>query len=114
MSGLDESVYVRHMLDAIARLQRHVEGVDREKFESTEIIQDAVIRQLEILGEAAGRISRETCVLYDDIPWQKITGLRHRVIHDYLGVDLPLIWRVVTVEIPTVVGPIETMLEELV
>ena len=62
MSGLDESVYVRHMLDAIARLQRHVDGVDRAAFESSEITQDAVIRQLGILGEAAGRISHETCV----------------------------------------------------
>lgn len=113
MSRLDESVYVRHMLDAIARLQRHVDGVDQEAFESGEIVQDAVIRQLEILGEAAGRISRETCALYDDIPWQRITGLRHRLIHDYLGVDVPLIWRVVTVEIPKVAGPIRTMLDEL-
>jgi uncharacterized protein with HEPN domain len=113
MSGRDESVHVRHMLDAIARLQRHVEGVGREEFEETELIQDAVIRQLEILGEAAGRISRETCSLFDEIPWQKITGLRHRVIHDYLGVDIPLIWGVVTVEIPKVVGPIEAMLDDL-
>ena len=113
MSELDESVYVRHMLDAIARLRRHVQGVDQPEFESSEIIQDAVIRQLEILGEAAGRVSRETCILFDEIPWQRVTGLRHRLIHDYLGVDVQLVWRVVTVEIPKIVGPIEIMLEEL-
>lgn len=61
MSERDESVYVRHMLDVIARLQRHIEDVEWEEFSSSELVQDAVIRQLEILGEAAGRISRETC-----------------------------------------------------
>jgi len=113
MSELDESVYVRHMLDAISRVQRHAEGVDQEKFESTEIIQDAVNRQLEILGEAAGRVSRETCARFSEIPWQQITGLRHRLIHDYLGVDLRMVWRVVTVELPKVVGPIQDMLRAL-
>jgi len=68
MSERDESVYVRHMRDAIRRPQRHVEGVTQEEFEGTELIQDAVIRQLEILGEAAGRVSRETCALYDEVP----------------------------------------------
>jgi len=72
-----------------------------------------VIRQLEILGEAAGRVSRETCILFGEIPWQRVTGLRHRLIHDYLGVDVQLVWRVVTVEIPKIVGQIEIMLEEL-
>ena len=113
MSGRDESVYVRHMLDAIARLQRHAAGVGAEEFEASELVQDAVIRQLEILGEAAGRISRDTCSRFSGIPWSRITGLRHRLIHDYLGVDLRLIWRVVKVEIPRLVGPIEAMLDEL-
>lgn len=47
------------------------------------------------------------------VPWAEITGFRHRLIHDYLGVDLPLIWRVVQVEIPRVIGPIESMLADL-
>ena len=88
MNDRDESVYVRHMLDAIARRRRHVKGVDRDEFESTEIIQDAVIRQLEILGEAAGQISRETSSRFPEIPWPSVTGLRHRLIHDYLGVEI--------------------------
>jgi len=113
MSELDESVYARHMLDAISRIQRHIEGVDQKSFEKTELVQDAVIRQLEILGEAAGRVSRETCARFADVPWQRITGLRHRLIHDYLGVDLELVWRVVTVELPKVATPIEHMWREL-
>ena len=113
MSERDESVYVRHMLDAIARLQRHIDGVEWEEFESSEIIQDAVIRQLEILGEAAGRISRETCALFPGIPWPQVTGLRHRLIHDYLGVDLRMIWRVASVEVVKISGPLRSALDEL-
>lgn len=114
MSERDESIYVRHMLDAIARLQRHIDEVEWEEFESSEIIQDAVIRQLEILGEAAGRISRETCARFPGIPWPQVTGLRHRLIHDYLGVDLRMIWRVATVEIAKISPPLRSALDELV
>ena len=113
MSGRDESVYVRHMLDAIARLQRHIDDVEWEGFESSEVIQDAVIRQLEILGEAAGRISRETCARFSDIPWPQITGLRHRLIHDYLGVDLRMIWNVASAEVEKISGPLQFVLDEL-
>lgn len=113
MSERDESVYVRHMLDAIARLQRHIDDVEWEEFESSEIIQDAVIRQLEILGEAAGRISRETCARFPDIPWPQVTGLRHRLIHDYLGVDLRMIWRVASVEVVKISAPLRSALDEL-
>lgn len=113
MSERDESVYVRHMLDAIARLQRHIDDVEWEEFASSEITQDAVIRQLEILGEAAGRISRDTCARFPDIPWPQITGLRHRLIHDYLGVDLRMIWNVASVEVGKISGPLQSVLEEL-
>lgn len=113
MSERDESVYVRHMLDAIARLQRHIDDVEWEDFESSEIIQDAVIRQLEILGEAAGRISRDTCARFPDVPWPRVTGLRHRLIHDYLGVDLRMSWNVASVEVEKISGPLESVLEEL-
>lgn len=113
MSERDESVYVRHMLDAIARLQRHIDDVEWKEFASSEITQDAVIRQLEILGEAAGRISRETCARFPDLPWPQITGLRHRLIHDYLGVDLRMIWRVASVEVGKISGPLQSVLEEL-
>ena len=113
MSVRDESVYVRHMLDAISRLERHISGVDRTGFLENELVQDAVIRQLEILGEAAGRISKDTCARFPQIPWPKITGLRHRLIHDYLGVDLDLVWNVVTVDLAEVTPSIRSMLSAL-
>lgn len=72
----DETVYVRHMLDAIDRIAQYVEGQDESAFWASELLQDGIIRQLEILGEAAGRVSKETCAAHPAVPWPKITGLR--------------------------------------
>ena len=72
-----------------------------------------MVRQLEILGEAAGRISKEMCVAHPDLPWAKITGLRHRLIHDYFEVDIDLVWKVATVDIVDVRPRVESLLEAL-
>ena len=102
MTERDETVYVRHMLDAIDRIARHVDGRAKADYWGSEMLQDAIVRQLEILGEAAGRISRETCAAHPEVPWPKITGLRHRLIHDYFDVDGNMVWRVATIDVPAV------------
>jgi uncharacterized protein with HEPN domain len=102
------------MLDAIARLQRHLRDAARTEFHSNEVLQDAVIRQLEILGEAAGRVSKETCARWSDIPWPRITGLRHRLIHDYFEVDLIMVWKVATEDLPAITPLTQSLLDELV
>jgi len=113
MSGTDESVFVRHMLDAVARVERYVSGVEREAFLADEILQDAVVRQLEILGEAAGRISRPVCARHPEIPWPKVTGLRHRLIHYYFGVDFKLVWKVATAEIAELKPKLQALLRDI-
>ncbi|MGB1658547.1 MAG: DUF86 domain-containing protein [Longimicrobiales bacterium] len=101
------------MLDSIDRLASHLEGRSAEDFGSEALVQDAVVRQLGILGEAAGRISRETCARFTEIPWPKVTGMRHRLIHDYFEVDLVLVWRVATSEVPALRSALAEMLDEL-
>ena len=113
MSGTDEWVFVRHMLDAIDRVERYIRGVDREAFLADDILQDAVVRQLEILGEAAGRMSKPTCARSPDIPWPKITGLRHRLIHYYFGVDFKMVWEVAATDIADLRPKLESLLDEL-
>ena len=98
----DETVYLRHMLDAIDQIARYVDGKSKGDFWGSEMLQDAIVRQLEILGEAAGRVSRETCAAHPEVPWPKITGLRHRLIHDYFDVDGNMVWRVATIDVPEV------------
>lgn len=92
-------VYLAHMLGAIERIERYTKAMKRASFFDDLKTQDAVIRQLEILGEAAGQVA-ETHVQESPIPWRAIVGMRHRLIHDYLGVDLEIVWQTVKHELP--------------
>ena len=92
--------YLRHMLDAVERLQKYLEGVNRGEFEADEVLQDAVIRQLEILGEAASRVNAEPRRSVPEIPWSKVIGMRSRLIHGYLAVDLGIVWHTATHHAP--------------
>lgn len=101
------------MLDAVERPQRYVEGVDREVFETDEVLQDAVIRQLEILGEAASRVSDGIRDSVPGIPWHKVIGTRHRLIHGYMSVDLDVVWHTATHHVPRLRSELEVAIEGL-
>jgi uncharacterized protein with HEPN domain len=90
------------MSAAIDRLADLVSRTDREAFDSDWVIQDALIRELEVLGEAAGRVSTEFTAAHPHIPWREITGLRHKLIHDYFVVDLGIVWRTATSNVPEI------------
>jgi len=91
--------FLLHMLDAIMRIESYVGRMKEKGFARDQKTQDAVIRQLEIIGEAAGRIP--TSAVKDcPIPWNAIVGMRNRLIHDYLGVDIAIVWKTVEDELP--------------
>jgi hypothetical protein len=90
------------MLAAIDRIVELTGRTDRETFDGDWVVQDAVIRELEIVGEAAGRLSKSFVSDHPEIPWKEITGIRHRLIHDYFGVDLAIVWETATVNVPGV------------
>jgi uncharacterized protein with HEPN domain len=100
--------YLRHMLDAVERLQKYLKGVNRDKFELDEVLQDAVIRQLEILGEAASRVTPGFRSSVPEIPWSKVIGTRNRLIHGYLSVDLGVVWQTATHHVPRLRSDLET------
>ena len=87
--------YLRHMLMAIERIEEYIKGYDAESFKCDNKTIDAVIRQFEILGEAAGHLPA-THTKGSPISWDKITGMRHRLIHDYMGVDVEIVWKTAT------------------
>jgi uncharacterized protein with HEPN domain len=88
------------MLGAIARIRQYVAGTRRAGFLRNALLQDAVIRNIEIVGEAAGRVSAECTAANPGIPWREIVGMRHRLIHGYLEVNLNTVWEVVERDLP--------------
>lgn len=101
--------YLRHILDAIGKIERYI-AVGREEFMTTSHWQDAVIRQLEIIGEAVKRLSPEEKDQRPEIPWRAVAGLRDVLIHNYLGVDLEAVWQVTQHHLPGLRIAIQEML----
>ncbi len=96
----DDSVYVAHIREAIHRVQSYIRGLTKEAFLETPLVQDAVIRQLQIIGEAAKRLSSDYRARTSDVPWSDITGMREKLVHDYMGVDLEAVWETVVRDLP--------------
>lgn len=96
----DDTVYLRHVLDAIDTIQEYLQGVNEEKFKATRLLQDGAIRQIEIIGEAVRPISKDIRRTYSEIPWQDIAGMRDKLIHDYFGVDIEKVWDTTQEDLP--------------
>ena len=95
------------ILNAARKVVRYCAGVRWEEFETNEILQDAVVRKLGIIGEAARRTSEDLRKAYPQIPWEDIIGMRNRLIHEYFRVDLRRVWDTVVDEIPELIQLIE-------
>ena len=96
----DDSVYLGHIRDAIARIESYLQGVSEEEFLGTPMVQDAVMHQIQIIGEAASRVSSALKARSKHIPWRDITGMRNKLVHDYMGVDLEAVWETARKDIP--------------
>lgn len=105
----DDRVYLLHILDAIGAIEEYTQG-GHEPFAATRMIQDAVIRNLEVLGEAVKNLSSTLRDNHPEIPWQRIAGLRDILIHQYFGVDLGSVWGVVEHRLPDLKQNIEHLL----
>jgi uncharacterized protein with HEPN domain len=107
-----DRVYLHHMLDAVQRIECYV-AVGYDSFMSATHWQDAVIRQLEILGEATKRLSDELRADHDEVAWRRVAGLRDVLIHDYMGVDLEAVWEVTQQHLPVRKDQLTLILDEL-
>lgn len=92
----DNLIYIYHTRDCINKIDTYTENISQDDFLSNSLIHDAVIRNFEIIGEATKKLSDDFRTKYPDIEWKKIAGMRDKLIHDYIGVDLWAVWAVVT------------------
>jgi len=96
----DPGIYTNHIKASIDKIILYTQDLDEDSFYNNQLIQDAVIRQFEIIGEATKRINKDFRKKYPKIPWQDMAGMRDILIHDYLNVDIGIIWNTVKVDIP--------------
>ncbi len=95
MSKRENRELVLDILEAIEKIFRYTEGMSYESFSADEKTIDAVVRNVEIMGEAANRIEKELREKYPLVEWRKIIGLRNRIVHKYFGIDIEIIWTII-------------------
>jgi uncharacterized protein with HEPN domain len=96
----DDNIYLESILENIHKIEKYSAGMSKDEFYSNELVQDAVIRNIEIIGEASKKISPEFKKTYYEIAWKEMAGIRDKLIHDYLGVDIDVIWKTIQEDIP--------------
>ncbi len=109
----DYKVYFKDILEAINKIERYTKDVKYEDFKNNDLIQDGVIRNLEIIGEAVKNVPQDIKRNYPEIEWRKIAGLRDILIHAYFGIDIEIIWDIVENKVPELKRIIEKILSNL-
>ena len=104
--------YLQDILDAVIDIESFIKGTTRDTFVKDNMRRNAVIRSLEIIGEAAKNIPEELRNKYPDIPWKRMAGMRDKLIHGYFGVDYESVWSLITERISDIKQPIEKMIRE--
>lgn len=108
----DYTLHLRDILAAIDSIEKFIAGIDFEAFQKDDKTTSAVIRKLEIIGEAVKQIPNDMRQKYTGIPWKEMAGMRDRLIHFYFGIDNRLVWRTITERLPQVKQEIRNRLED--
>jgi uncharacterized protein with HEPN domain len=108
----DDRLYLVHIRECIERIEEYTSG-GREEFVASRLIQDAVVRNLQIMAESTQRLSDDIRVVNPDIDWRGIAGFRNVVVYDYLGLDVNRVWQVVERDLPKLMGQVATLLKRI-
>ena len=114
MSERSLELLVYDIWESIEKIERYTEGMTQENFQNDEKTTDAVVRNFEIIGEAAGRLPEDFTDRHSEIEWVKIIGLRNRIVHEYFGVDLPIIWQILQKDLPAFKASLKNIRYDLI
>lgn len=103
----DDEVRIRHMLEAAYEALEMASGRSREDLDNDRMVLHALVRMIEVIGEAAAQVSRETRELHPNLPWRDMTSMRNRLIHAYFAVDADRVWETVEDDLPQLVMRLE-------
>lgn len=112
MENKDNTVYLRHIMDRIEKIERYLQGYDREAFLKDDEKVDAIIRNVEVIGEAANNLTHEFRSEHAHVEWRKIIGARNVLIHGYTTVDPEIIWTITEFDIPVLKTEIKKLLDD--
>ena len=112
MLRTEDIVRLRHMLDAARKAVEFTEGYGRTDLDKDEKLALSLVRLLEILGEAAKNVSEQCRQKYPAIPWRQIAGTRNRLIHGYFDIDLDVVWKIVSADLPPLIARLEEALSD--
>jgi len=107
----DWQLRISDILTAIAKIQRYTQGFDLAGFSADEMAVDAVLRNFAVIGEAASRIPAEVCERYPNVPWARLRAIRSIAVHEYLGVDLRIVWDTIQADLPRLANQLERVRE---
>uniref|UniRef100_A0A7C4XHK7 DUF86 domain-containing protein n=1 Tax=candidate division WWE3 bacterium TaxID=2053526 RepID=A0A7C4XHK7_UNCKA len=107
-----DRVYLQHIIDEINRIGLFLNNVSKEELLSDDITEShyAIVRSLEIIGEAASKLSADFKSAHTDIPWQIITGMRNKIIHEYMSIDYQVVWETIHNDLPLLKSAVEAIL----
>ena len=108
----EDRLYIHHVLDCVRRVDRYCKNGE-DAFRASELIQDAVLRNLQTLAESTQRISDHLKALHPEVDWRAIAGFRNILVHDYLGINLERIWEIVSVHLSVLESQIEAIRHEV-
>ena len=113
MSAFRDLTYLEHIKDSTGKIRSYTAHLSEASFQNSTLVQDAVVRQFEIIGEATKRLSKDIRQEYPDIPWKDMAGMRDVLIHDYINVEIDIVWKTVVDYIPILDEKIQKIIADL-